>query len=110
MSYFGVGVYFLTVMWLITLLLCWVSFRTGHWIGKISVGITFLLTIVLVLLPKGESGDVNIANFYDRLFVTRYAILSLLIVSGAAGSVYCFIHVCLAPLETRKTKTLGFIN
>lgn len=110
MSNFGVGVYFLTVLWIITLFLCWVSVRTGHYIGKISVGISSLLTIVLVSLPKGDSRNIHDANFYDHLFVTRYAILSFLLVSVIVGSVYCFIYVCLAPVETRKVKAFGLLN
>lgn len=110
MSSFGVGVYFLTVLWFITLMLCWVSVRTGHNIGKISVIVTSLVTLVLVCLPKGETYDLNSANFYDRLYIPRYAILTFLLLSGAVGLSFAFVHVCLAPNETRKIRSFGTVN
>ncbi|CAG9788263.1 unnamed protein product [Diatraea saccharalis] len=112
MSYFGVGIYFLTLLWYITLLLCWVSVRTGHYIGKVSVIVSILFTIIIILLPKGatyHSVDA-VANFYDHLFVSRFLIFSFLLVSGITGSIYCFVHVCLAPIETKKVKSFGSLN
>jgi integral membrane sensor domain MASE1 len=111
MSNFGVGVYFLTILWFITLMLCWVSIRTGHYVGKITIVISLLLTIILITLPKGETNSYSLsANFYDHLFVARYTVLTLLLISGIAGIIYCFIYVCLTPVETKKVKTLGIFN
>lgn len=109
MSSFGIGVYFLSVIWFITLMLCWVSVRTGHYIGKVSVAVSFVLTIVLISMPKGDAHHYS-ANFYDRLFVLRYAVLSLLLASCVGGSVFLFIHVCLTPIETRKVRSFGIVN
>lgn len=110
MSSFGVGVYFLTVLWFVTLMLCWVSVRTGHSIGKISLILTFVLTVVLVCLPKGESYNLDSANFYDKLYIPRYVILGVLSVSGVVGAGFCFVHVCLAPVETHKLRSFGSVN
>lgn len=110
MNSFGVGVYFLTVLWFLTFMLCWVSVHTGHNIGKISGVITTLLTIILVCLPKSDTHDSDDANFYDRLYITRYAILAVLLMSCAAGSVFCFVYICLTPVTTRKVKRFGTLN
>ena len=109
MSSFGVGVYFLTVIWFITLMLCWVSVRAGHYIGKVAIAMSLVLTVVLVALPKGDV-PYSRANFYDKLFVSRYATLSLLLGSLIVGLVYCFVHVCLARVETRKVRSFGTLN
>lgn len=104
---FGVGVYFLTMLWFVTLMLCWVSVRTGHIIGKISVIVTSVVTLILVCLPKGESYNLNSANFYDKLYIPRYAILAFLSASGVLGAIICFVHFYLAPIETRKVRSYG---
>lgn len=110
MSSFGIGVYLLTVTWFITLMLCWVSVRTGHYVGKIAIGVSFVLTVILVCLPKGDVQYTHGANFYDRLYVPRYAILSLLLVGAVVGCAYCFVYVCLTPVETRKVRSFGTSN
>lgn len=110
MSSFGVGVYILTVLWFITLMLCWVSMRTGHNIGKIALIVTSLMTVILVCLPKGDTYNSDGANFYDKLYIPRYTILVFLLISVAVGGVLCFIHVCLAPIETRKVRSIGTLN
>lgn len=110
MASFGFGVYLLTVIWFLTLLLCWVSVKTGHYIGKVSVGVSVLLTLMLVILPKGDLNYEHGANFYDRLFIPRYVILAFLSLSAAVGCVYAFIHNCLTPVETRKLRTFASVN
>lgn len=104
---FGVGVYFLILLWSITLILCWVSVRTGHGIGKISILISVIITLALILLPT--KGQYSNANFYDQLFVIRYLILLFLSISFVVGLVYSFVYVCLAPHETIKVRRLGAI-
>lgn len=110
MSYFGVGVYFLSIIWLISLFLCWVSVRTGHYIGKIAIVIAICITLILVSLPRGVEIESSAGNFYDKTYGPRVAILLLLLMSAIAGSVYCFVHVCLTPVETRRIKKFGTIN
>lgn len=108
MSSFGVGVYCLAVVWFVTLMLCWVSVRTGHVVGKIAVPVAALVTVLLFALPKGE-GDIS-ANFYDKLFVFRFGVLFLLLASVVVSSAYCIAHVCLTSLDTRKIRRLGAAN
>ncbi|GBP53299.1 Thioredoxin, mitochondrial [Eumeta japonica] len=55
MSSFGPGVYLLIVVWSITLMLCWVSLRTGHYVGELAFLISLTVTLVLVWLPRGKS-------------------------------------------------------
>lgn len=102
----GLGIYFLTVLWFITLMLCWVTIRTGHYIGKISLIISSTISLVLLLLPSSGEQYVS-ANFYDRLFVTRYAILTFLLASIVLGSGYAFVYVCLTPIEVKKVTRRG---
>lgn len=110
MASFGFGVYILTVVWCLTLMLCWVSIKTGHYVGKVSVGFSVLLTLILVALPKGDVNYVYGANFYDGLFIPRYVILAVLFLSAVIGVVYVFVQNCLAPIETRKLRTFGSVN
>lgn len=109
MSSFGVGVYFLTVIWFISLMLCWVSVRTNHHIGRVAIGGSVVITVILVALPKGD-GAYSRANFYDKVFVIRYAILSVLLICLLFGAAYSFIHYCLTPVETRKVRSIGTIH
>lgn len=109
MATFGVGVYFLTVIWLISLMLCWVSVRTNHNIGKVAIGAAALITVILVALPKGEA-QYSRANFYDKVFVIRYAILTLLLICVLFGAAYCFLQYCLTPVETRKVRSFGTVQ
>lgn len=106
---FGVGVYFLSIIWFITFMLCWVSVRTGHFIGKVAVTISIILTIVLVSLPKGDE-EYTSANFYDKTYIPRFTIFALLLISVVAGGLFSFIYACLAPVETHKVKTFGSNN
>lgn len=106
--YFGVGVYFLSILWLVSFFLCWVSVRTGHYIGKIAIVIAIIITLILVSLPRGVESSSG--HFYDKSYVPRLAILLLLLISAIAGLLYCFIHVCLTPVETRIIKKFGNIN
>lgn len=101
----GVGIYFLTIIWFITLMLCWVSIRTGHNIGKIAIIIALAISLVLALLRSKE--EYSSANFYDKLFVIRYSVLSLLVLSVIVGLGYSFVYVCLEPCETVKIHRLG---
>lgn len=105
MNSFGVGLYFLTMLWCVTLMLCWVSVRTGHNIGKFALIVTSLVTLVLVCLPKGESYNLSSANFYDKLYVPRVAILVFLVISAVSGALFSFVHVCLVPVQTRKVRS-----
>lgn len=104
----GVGVYILTVLWFVTFMLCWVSVRTGHNVGKIAIIVSFVVTFILLLLPKGDEDYSYDADFYDRLFVARYAIFTFLLISVVLGLAYCFIYVCLTPIETKKVKGLAY--
>lgn len=110
MANFGVGIYLLTIVWVFTLMLCWVSIRTGHYIGKLAVLVSIVLTGLLFILPKGENISPYGANFYDKLFVTRYAILTFLILSAVLSGAYCFLYACLTPIETKKIKNFATIN
>lgn len=105
MTNFGVGVYFLTVIWCVSFMLCWVSVRTGHYIGRVSVLISVGITIILLTVPRSD--EHYSANFYDKNFIPRFATLSVLLTSLVAGIVYSFIYVCLTPAETRKIKRIG---
>ncbi|PZC82223.1 hypothetical protein B5X24_HaOG211031 [Helicoverpa armigera] len=93
------------MLWCVTLVLCWVSVRTGHSIGKVALLVSSLVTLILVCLPKGESHSTDSANFYDKLYVPRYVILVFLCISAVFGGLFALVHVCVTPIETRKVRS-----
>lgn len=111
MGNFGSGVYITCGLWVGIGLLWWIGSRSGARGSKIAVGTVIaaiFITLVLVCLPKGQVPPQN--DFYDALFIPRYAILTLLMLSASIGAVFCFLYVCLTPIQTRKIHTFGSVN
>lgn len=100
----GTGVYVLTTVWIVTLVLCCVALRTGRLLGVVAFLLTSLITLILIALPRGLDSLSNVEEAYDKLYISRYFILSLLIVSAAGGFGFFVLYFCTTPLETKKIK------
>lgn len=100
----GLGVYILSTIWLISLLLCIVSVRTGQLIGAIAFIVSSLITLLLILIPRVSNTNEAHASekVYDRLFILRYCSLAFMVISFLGGFGYFFVYHCLSPVQTKK--------
>lgn len=102
----GLGVYILSTVWLITLLFCIISVRTGQLFGAIAFIISSLITLLLILIPRVSNlADVlESEKVYDRLFILRYCTLAFMVISILGGFGYFFVYHCMSPVQTKKLK------
>lgn len=101
----GLGVYILSTIWLLTLVLCIISVRTGQLIGAIAFIISLLITIVLILIPRvSETHSVTSEKVYDPLFVLRYCLLAFLVVCISGGVGAFIVYHCMPPVQTKKLR------
>lgn len=103
----SIGVYILGVVWGTTFLLCWVTIRTKHSIGKIAILVASLITLLVLALPKIEIQLVASQILYDKYLVVRYCTISLLLLSAVIGCVCGYYHHCIEYKDIRKIRSFG---
>lgn len=95
MGNLGVGVYLIVVVWLLAISSCWISVRTGYYVGKFIILATIILTGFLVFI---QSNIQDTLSLFGTNFV-RLVMLVFFAKCSAIGLIYIFIDVCLARRE-----------
>lgn len=75
----GVGIWVLSTLWVITILCCLIFSQAkggAKFIGIAVFVIALVITIVLIVLPKGESAAASNV-IYDELIILRYVFIVL---------------------------------
>lgn len=75
----GVGIWVLSILWIFTILCCLIFSQAkggAKFTGVAVFVIALVITIVLIVLPKGESVPVTDV-IYDELIILRYVFIVL---------------------------------
>lgn len=103
----SIAVYLLGVLWGAVFILCWVTMRTRHSIGKIAILVASVITVLVLTLPKIEIQLIANQLWYDKYVMARYCTLCFLLISVISGAVCLYYCHCIEPRENLKVKTFG---
>ncbi|XP_072282600.1 transmembrane protein 218 isoform X2 [Pyxicephalus adspersus] len=106
----GTGVFVISVIWIVTLLLCVLLSRTSGTTRLLNV-VFFLLalivTLILVFFPRASETSTPEKEFQivDTFFIGRYVLLSVMSVIFLATAFLSLLYYLLEPVYAKPLRT-----
>ena len=107
----GIGLFILGFLWVLSIFLCMVLSRARGAIANLGYAVIFLsavVTLVLVLLPRGvDTGDTS-AVIYDNQMIGRTALVTVAGLMVGAGLVGMGLVYAFEPQKAKALKMQRF--
>ncbi|KAM5140850.1 transmembrane protein 218 [Mantella aurantiaca] len=106
----GTGVFVISVIWVVTLLLCVLLSRTSgaaRLLGIVVFILAVVVTLILVFFPRATETSSPVKEFQivDTFFIGRYVLLAVMSVIFLASGFLSLLYYMLEPVYAKPLRT-----